>query len=286
MASVASKHEHKENSEEIFNEMSKFLDTSLIMLIEALEKHDVQYRLDSGTLLGAYRNGKALTKDSDHDIAITIEELMSDRGKAFLREFAPNFKRSARNTSSTVDKSNIEVFIDAETLLERIESGNPFVMANLGWEALFDGKPYKYKSHTRRIEHKIDVFILFPWNCVLNAIAAPHALNHYVYSLPFFGEHFARVPNYQVESSALVKAAYTTFDNVIEKEFPAYANIEEYLISIYGDDWATPSTSYHWHGRRKYLSSKIFTSELLSDSVKTTLDIQQTYLFDPTLLNN
>jgi hypothetical protein len=46
------------------------LDTLLSMLTSILSSAKIQYWIDQGTLLGAYRHGKFIERDSDVDIAI------------------------------------------------------------------------------------------------------------------------------------------------------------------------------------------------------------------------
>lgn len=283
MANIDRRFKGRENQDEIFNEIRTALDTSLLQLVEALEKHDVKYWLDSGTVLGAYRDGKSLSRDSDHDVVITIEELMKPSGQAFLEEFADNFRRS-HHFSRTYDKKKIETFTDAETMLERIRSGKPFILTNMGWEGLYDGKPWKYKTYSKRGPQKIDIFVKYPWNAVINGPEqCPKAIDHHVYSLPFYKEKFCRIPSWQVDPNTqeVLESQLETVNGIVKRKFTSYTEIKSYLVELFGENWSTPDPKYAWHSPTKWLSTKIMAKDLLTESVADSELVQQTYLFDP-----
>ena len=61
------------------------LDKQLVEIAEILNKNDVFYWIDSGTLLGIIREGKLLSGDLDIDISIPYTE--KDKVLALLPEF-------------------------------------------------------------------------------------------------------------------------------------------------------------------------------------------------------
>ncbi|XP_065186047.1 uncharacterized protein RP689-like [Sycon ciliatum] len=57
----------------------------LKLVVEILEKEGINYWLDCGSLLGAYRNGKMIPHDSDTDVSILGDEEF-DRARKALRQ--------------------------------------------------------------------------------------------------------------------------------------------------------------------------------------------------------
>ena len=66
-----------ENEQEIIEANYKIhpqLEELLSILSDIFNSANIEYWIDQGTLLGAYRNGKFIARDSDIDIAIRNEE--------------------------------------------------------------------------------------------------------------------------------------------------------------------------------------------------------------------
>lgn len=284
---IEGKFKYRENKEEILVELRTALDNSLKELTDTLDNYGIPYALDSGSLLGAVRNGKSLTGDSDHDIAIKIEDLCTEQGRRFLKERATNFKR-CEHSSRTYDKQKIKLFDSAESLLEKIESGKPFSPVNLGYETLYDGRPHRFLTHNRRAPLKIDVFILYPWERIgiVSGNDLPEHNNSYVYILPFHGVHYCKLDKSYLDFCD-VEMQLETFNE--DRTAPGkpklnilsgYSNTTHYLESLYGD-WRTPSKSYNWFSRNKFKTTKIWADELYNIFCTNTAEIQETYLYSP-----
>ena len=66
-----------ENEQDVISENLKIhpqLEELLSVLSDIFNSANIEYWIDQGTLLGAYRNGKFISRDSDIDIAISNEE--------------------------------------------------------------------------------------------------------------------------------------------------------------------------------------------------------------------
>ncbi|XP_065187447.1 uncharacterized protein RP688-like [Sycon ciliatum] len=61
----------------------------LKLVAEILEKEDITYWLDCGSLLGAYRNGKMIPHDNDTDVSMLGDEEF-DRARKALRQNLPS----------------------------------------------------------------------------------------------------------------------------------------------------------------------------------------------------
>jgi hypothetical protein len=68
------------------------LDTLLSMLTGILSSAKIQYWIDQGTLLGAYRHGKFIARDSDVDIAIKDENQFKALSKLFDSKLPSDYK--------------------------------------------------------------------------------------------------------------------------------------------------------------------------------------------------
>ena len=90
-----------ENEQEVIAANRKIhpqLEKLLSVLSDILNSAKIEYWIDQGTLLGAYRHGKFITRDSDIDIAIKNEEQF-DSLSELLKSKLPNIYASERKES-------------------------------------------------------------------------------------------------------------------------------------------------------------------------------------------
>ncbi len=90
-----------ENEQEVIAANRKIhpqLEKLLSVLSDILNSAKIEYWIDQGTLLGAYRHGKFITRDSDTDIAIKNEEQF-DSLLELLKSKLPNIYASERKAS-------------------------------------------------------------------------------------------------------------------------------------------------------------------------------------------
>ena len=90
-----------ENEQEVITANRKIhpqLEKLLSVLSDILNSAKIEYWIDQGTLLGAYRHGKFIARDSDTDIAIKNEEQFESISE-LLKSKLPNIYASERKGS-------------------------------------------------------------------------------------------------------------------------------------------------------------------------------------------
>ena len=92
------------------------MDEQLLIIVEQLEKHKINYWLDSGTLLGLVRDGKLIEGDNDIDISVLETEVnkLNDLiiNNMSLKKFYFNGKCFKVNLMPTTNNFNLKIDIN------------------------------------------------------------------------------------------------------------------------------------------------------------------------------
>jgi len=208
-------------------------------------KHEIEYWLDSGSLLGAVRYQKFIPWDDDLDIAMRIED---------YNKFCTI---AAQELKSGLLLQNLNIDSDFPYDFTKVRSDKGVIV-----EKHEDGKQVKYNQGIfidifpmiairRGIIHKY----IYKINFLLIKLFSYKYLNllgisRYFVSLSsklhtgwknknakvIYGGNMPFLP-FNVSLGSIFPLKKVLFEN---REFPAPCDVHNYLISLYGDDYMTP----------------------------------------------
>lgn len=271
----------------LLNELSTLRDAQVVITeglveIDRICKHNnIEYWIDSGTLLGAKRNGSFIPWDEDIDICMTRE----------------NYNKFITSASSELNKKKYFLqnnITDKNYRLHPVPSKLRINNTLFLWTDQ-DGQEYNYdkKSHSGLY---VDIFPMdkIPKHAFIGSIIKILYKIYYqrrynnktLYKktislfgkiflnynlLKFFNASYIRYCNksdnkrgydyscdmgltsYNYPTEVIFPLKEITFEN---KKFPCPNNVTKYLTLTYGLDFMTPPTQIYQHGIVKYIYNK------------------------------
>lgn len=213
--------------------------TELCEVKDVLDAAGVRYWLDTGTLLGAVRNGKFILYDDDMDLSALVSEAPK------ILSLIPQF----RKLGYRIDVTDTAIYLGAAgrapisiTFYRR--TGDQIWII---WDTKYP-KFNRVLKHLRRVAEKIiyrDYHQGLPAIETLGYVMIPRFL-HWVIRRAVFKICTALGE----ENSALVlpKRLVENLQTLrfYEKEFKIPHPPQEYLSLIYGSSWETPTTNWTW----------------------------------------
>ncbi len=211
------------------------------MVKEALERHGVRYWLETGTLLGAVREGKVIAWDNDVDFSTTLEE--APKVFRVLRELAQEGWRIDVTDFAAylgMEKENLAVSIMFyRTAGDKIWS--PFCLRSkpklefmakhfyrIADRMLYGSYHHGIHPFEKALYHSIPRFMMPTLRRMFFGIC--YGLGQAEYAL--------MIPKRLVEHLTPL-----TFYGM---QFPVPTPAEEYLVALFGEDWRVPKKNWKW----------------------------------------
>lgn len=209
---------------------------SLEQIADVLESSNVTYFLDTGTLLGAVRDGQFIPWDNDIDIGIILNGEDKKLADAFDRAISLGFEGSlTSNGMALFSKSGVEVNLKSYQL-----NGDHYHADFSNW---------KHPS----------VLVLFLYNVKKNLIIATggRSLKAFVKATALRFKtilnllslkQFEPALSYEHMISTVPKKHFWKLGTIefYARRYPAPAFVNEYLTMRYGADWNTPKKDYNY----------------------------------------
>jgi hypothetical protein len=215
-------------------------DPQLTLITDTLEERDIDYWLDSGTLLGMYRDGELLGGDLDIDIGTWRSENVEPAIEAFHQR-GYKMKRYCRDGDvfkyKAIPKDTGRRPIDLNLFTNKGEYARCLATLANPLEAASD-----YRSC-------IALFWRFPaflvWKLLYDGVGLKDGLLN---AKDNTDRHIDRFPLSVFYTVSRWSIPSTYFEDVTEKPYGRVpAATEEYLSFRYGD-WETPDSNWsYWH---------------------------------------
>lgn len=228
--------ERREVTTEKLNQRANSIFNHLIDSQIILNEHNVPFMCSDGTALGFYRQGWVIDGDSDFDLMVKASDLKANTS-ILTEDVELNLGRFTAQKRTNI--LNRVMFIEsAEAALRAFEQGNhhPFSIKIAQTDAqkgqggrAFGDLFVLYDPHT---DFENCDLSLFPENC-------------YVYTFISSKRKFVTVPKVCVDNPP-------TTVQIKGREFPLPANIEQYLVHMYGEHWKIPMVK-GWRNEKLYV---------------------------------
>lgn len=223
----------------------KIMLNTLIEVDRVCKKHHLNYWLDSGTLLGAARDGAFIPWDDDLDIAMMIEDYRQfckagykDLTEEFFFQtdktdpfFPYNHAKIRSNSGKIIEKHesdkevnyNQNIFID---VFPMIKIKNTFFHIQLHKSLLMCTKLFSYKYLNVRFFEKVCISLV---NHMHVGKDAEEGKIVYGGEMPY--------PAFGIDEYNMFPLSEIDFCGYL---FPSPSHVDIYLKSLYGDDYMTP----------------------------------------------
>ncbi|WP_368937788.1 phosphorylcholine transferase LicD [Morganella morganii] len=271
----------------LLNELSTLKDAHIVIIDGLIEidrickKNNIEYWIDSGTLLGAKRNGKFIAWDEDIDICMTREnyELFIkiahndlNKDKYFLQNYTTDKNYKIHPVPSKLRINNT-------FLLWTDQDGNEYNYNNTSHSGLYidifpmDKIPkhpffgtiiktlykiyYQRRYNNKTIYKKTislfgKIFLNYNMLSLLN-----RAYINYCKKTPYNkGYDYScdmGLKAYNYPADIIFPLSSITFEG---REYPCPNNVERYLTLTYGSDFMIPPKVIYQHGIIKYIHTK------------------------------
>lgn len=213
----------------------------LIEVDRVCKKHHIDYWLDSGTLLGAVRDGEFIPWDDDLDIAMCMEDY-EKFCKVAPKELTEEVSLQVVENDPTFPYHHAKLRSSKGKIVEKHEAGKPITYNQGIFIDIFPTIMIKDKLLSK-ILHRVGVYVvkLFSYKYLniplveKRLIAVVDSLNQgknksgkMVYSarMPY--------PLFGINAEDMFPLSKISF---CDKEFPAPKNPEVYLVSLYGKSY-------------------------------------------------
>jgi len=199
--------------------------------IQVLEKHDVAYYLDFGTLIGAMREKGFIDWDDDIDISLLREEdyykmqvVLRDIRKTGLSAYRATFATSIENRKKKAEKNkDIEVFVDKIDFMNEHNTRIIKVIHRNRFEK-FIVKLLNKLGQKRMGGKSLDIFFKYKIDDKLVWMAQNKL--------------------HEIDANLLSDELIDIYFYDIKCKIPK--NYDEYLTSMYGD-WKTPKKDWQYY---------------------------------------
>ncbi len=198
--------------------------------IETLDKHNIAYYLDFGTLIGALREKGFILWDDDMDISLLNEKDYKKMHTVVQELRSKGFKvrniTFAKSIANRIDKSekdpNIEIFV------------KDIDFTSVSNTRVIKVQNYRFLNKVGRGRNCLDIFFKYEKNGMLNWMAQnkTHAIPKSI-----LGNELIEIDFYHLKCK-------------IPKKY------DEYLTAMYGD-WQTPKKDWQYYEHDTCLSEKL-----------------------------
>lgn len=191
---------------EVQEQYRNLIGESMMNAVRLLEKHDVNYFIGYGTLLGLYRDGDIITHDNDCDLCIDSRTI----NKAFVEDIKSCYDEITGNSSPT--------FFKYEDLLNAVDSYNKVELRSFRVLNRINGKLPRVCGRTTFA----DMFVFYP----------------------YAGDRYSKygINSYQRIRGSLFNGTKRMMTKYGEVSVPS--DIERCLLDEYGTGWKTPDENF------------------------------------------
>jgi len=247
------------SEDEIYSEFQEKLSYLIDSVCSKFEKHGIEYSLDSGTLLGYYRDGGVIRGDGDADITVKADDITID----FLKEFSDNFSWNTKHHHYPWTEASRST---ATQLIDLKLDNKIHIPVNLEYtEKDQSGKRIKFSGMRKPLY--IDIFLLYDAEKLIAEESSDDTEKFLkdtkdFYFFPFsYGRldsnksvSYLRIPKYIVDSKKQL--------TVNNKQYQIYSETEEFLIRRYGESWDIPDPKWHILKSKVSVDDKIMFTEV------------------------
>lgn len=222
------------------NDNEKILLHLLKQTKEVLEKHNIDFWLECGTLLGAVRDGRFISWENDLDFGAWSQNISYEKKIEIAREFSKRdfsvyIAESHLNISKNTYHTDIN-FYELRSNIAIVPLSKPTQilgkLLELFHQSLIAPNHYNIDFRTNRHKSVLSIFLLI-------SRLFPSILRKKIafFLLPIYKKMPTKDVSWKVPVHYLSKFSIITFYGM---EFKAPAKTEEYLTARYGRDWKIP----------------------------------------------
>ena len=259
---------------ELSYELMKFVDN-------VCNKHDIEYWMDYGTLLGSLRHGDFVPWDDDLDVGIMrndynrlVEVLPKEIQENNLKNLIADFKIDKHNNKS---KRWYQVSYKHPTIRAKFIGVDFFPYDYM--KKYDDDLREEFNNSFREYYHNPDEFTLEEYIDIFNERFGL-TLDEQKYVLGGIDNVRGNIPKY-----TMYRQIYMDRDRVFplkrlkfgKYDFPAPNDTKKYIIDIYGKNYMKIPAKIRDHGRLHKFNKKENIHELLDEGIKMLKDANKNY---------